>query len=959
MLSNKKSEEIIAHQKSQLVLSYNDLINMQMKVPNCSLMKEGYSNSVKMFYYCICDPECQNPICETCLYECHGEHWKNKDFGEIIKEESEGICSCGDNNHIVTTGENEKNNLFKEECMFMEWEEISKNCQFYKKIGEEDFCLCPFCYECCAPNKRQYTLGSFFKAEVPKCSCTEHTEYIKILEKFNTLFSNETYITNQTSLIKLIKSIFLSENSFKNTFYNMEEIFLGIKKQSSGDDFEIEHYSYNSHLLKALEKIDLMLTRVKKFFYFDFNGVVSTFDLSDIVFNILRYKSGNNYRKIDLFKKYLFNIHHNMIFKRDFEIIPYLSAKDIYNLNPFQRIIFCHYYKYFKKKFAVESLDKVNIIDNFLETIDFLKSEKNKNDIIYELLKIIYSELLTFIKLNQITHEQKIKFINLNDDLVSICIHNKEIDNKTKNIQFCILYKILKCLLYMSYHYNDSLVFSFLNNEIPLQKVNFFHCANEMSKMINKNITQILYYCGLMDVNSNNGIVDDLKNTIRTKLTTRISIFADKNRMEYYNDQIMLLASSISSLTLDFPDSYQESLKRLTLFNKEFYFNYINGQFDIDEERIFTSLLTKAEKLENLYQNYFNFNLKEDELLVEVLKIINEVFQLLEMKDYSPPGYRKGSKKNLRLKDAIRLRRKYKKIEEERIILKKKQIILCKTSYFFSLLKSLNILNNHLEQNNKKENSNDVDENLEKVEININKNKLNNRMNICDLFIEQLIKQLFLFCDKNLENCIFILSKSIINNFKEIPLIYAEKTLQFFYYILKIIRYQNISLGDISCLMSVLKNINSRIDKNSQSKYIQLYDILFNIISKLSKINYQNNELVLMKLRKFTKDIYASSSILKNIKYYLIGLYDRNISLKEVIQKGEKLNGCPIESLVETFREFLKITNNIFNKSAAITESAYLSEILTKLEVQKILVDLTLSLSFRIELIRFFFGNLY
>ena len=961
MLGNKKSEEMISSQKSQLVLSYNDLINMQMKVPNCSLMKEGYSNSLKLFYYCICDPECQNPICETCLYECHGEHWKNKDFGEIMKEESESLCSCGDNNHIVTTGENEKNNLFKEECMFMEWEEISKNFQYYKKIGEEDNCLCPFCYECCASNKRQYTLESFFNSEIPKCSCTEHTEYIKILEKFNTLFSNELLVNNQTMLIKLIKSIFLSQNSFKNTFYNMEDIFIGIRKQSNADDLDIEHYSYNSHLLKALEKIELMLSRVKKFFYFDFNGVLNTFDLSDIVFSILRFKAGNNNRKIDLFKKYILNIHHNMIFKRDFEVIPSLSAKDIYNLNPFQRIIFSNYYKYFKNRFSFASLDKVNIVDNLLETIEFFKSEKNKNDITYEILKLIYSELLTFIKLNQITHEQKIKFTNINDDLIYICIHNKEIDMKTKNIIFSIFYKIVKCLLYISYHHNDSLILSFLNNEIPLQKVNFFHCANEISKMINKNITQILFYCGLLDINSNNGYVDDLKNTIRTKLTTRISIFAEKNRIEYYNDNIMLLTSSITSLTLDFPDSYQESLKRLTLFNKEFYLNFINEQFENDEGNIFLGLISKAEKLENLYQSYFNFNLKEDELLVEVLKVINEVFQLLEMQEYTPPTYNKGTKKYLRLKDAIRLRRNHKKIEEDKIILKRRQILLGKTTYLFSLLKSLNILNNYLEQFNKKNKENDNEDILENSDINTNKNKISNnnslgknRMNICDVFIEQLIKQLFLFCDRNLENCIFILSKSLIHNFKELPLIYAERALQFFYYILKIIRFHNITLGDVSCLMSVLKNITSRIDKNDQTKYIQLYDILFNIIAKLSKINYQNNELVLMKLRKFTKNIYASNSILRNIKYYLIGLYDRNISLKEVIQKDEKLNGCPIKSLIETYREFLKITNNIFNKSAAITESNYLTDILTKLEVQKILVDLTLNLNFRIELIRFF-----
>ena len=955
MLVNKKSDEIISTQKSQLSLSYNDLINMQMKVPKCSLMEEGYSNSVKVFYYCICDPECQNQICETCLYQCHGEHWKGKDFGEIIKEEIEGICTCGDNNHILTSGENEKNNLFKEECMFMEWEEISKNFQYYKKIGENDIFLCPFCYECCASNKRQYTLESFYKSVIPKCSCTEHTEYIKTLEKFNTLFNNEMLINDAPSLIKLVKTIFLAQNSFNNTFYNMEEIFRGIKKQKSKEELEIEHYAYNTHLLKALEKIELMLTKIKKLYYFDFNGIVNTYDLSDVIFNILIYKSGNNSRKIDLFKKYLLNIHHKMIFKRDFELIPSLSYKDIYNLNPFQRIMFCGYYKYFKNKFTFTTTDKVNIIDNLLETIEFFKSEKNKNDIIFEILKIIYSELLKFIKLNQITNEQKIKFITINDDLISNFIHNKEIDLKTKNILFCILYKMVKCLLYISYHYNDSLILSFLNNEIPLQKVNFFHCANEMSKMINKNVTQILYFCGLIDINygNNNALVEDLKNTIKTKLTTRISIFHDKNKIEYYNDHIMLLASSVTSLTLDFPDSYQESLKRLTLFNKDFYLNIINEQFEIDEKTIFSGLLNKAEKLENLYQNYFNFNFKEDELLVEVLKVINEVFQLLGMSEYTIPTYKKGGKKILRLNEALKMRRNFKKIEEEKILLKKKQILLGKTTYLFSLLKSLTILNKYLEQNNKKE-KNDENDDIENTDINLNKNKLKNRMNICDVYIEQLIKQLFLFCDKNLENCIFILSKSFITNFKDFPLIYSEKILQFFFYILKIIRFHNITLGDISCLISVLKKIISRVDKNTQTKYVPLYDILFNIIAKLSKINYQNNELVLMKLRKFTKNIYASSSILKNIKNFLIGLYDRNMSLKEIIQNEEKLNGCQVKSLVETYRSFLKITNNIFNKSAAITESAYLTDILTKLEVQKILVDLTLSLSFRIELIRFF-----
>ncbi len=72
----------------------------------------------------------------------------------------------------------------------------------------------------------------------------------------------------------------------------------------------------------------------------------------------------------------------------------------------------------------------------------------------------------------------------------------------------------------------------------------------------------------------------------------------------------------------------------------------------------------------------------------------------------------RGPKKNLRLKDAIRLRRNHKKIEEERITLKKRQILLGKTTYLFSLLKSLNILNSYLEKTNKKNKGNENEDNL-------------------------------------------------------------------------------------------------------------------------------------------------------------------------------------------------------------------------------------------------------
>ena len=167
MLSNLNAESMSAY-KAPSAVSFQEIIDMQLKVPNCSLMKEGYSNSEKLFYYCICDPEYQNPICESCLYECHGQHWKGRNLKEIIKEACEGICSCGSNNHIIIMTESEKNNSFKEKCMFIEWEETAKTYRYYKN-NSNNFIVCPFCYECCVENKKNFVVKNFGKNETINC----------------------------------------------------------------------------------------------------------------------------------------------------------------------------------------------------------------------------------------------------------------------------------------------------------------------------------------------------------------------------------------------------------------------------------------------------------------------------------------------------------------------------------------------------------------------------------------------------------------------------------------------------------------------------------------------------------------------------------------------------------------------------------------------------------------------
>ena len=39
------------------------LINQHKNVSQCSLMLEGYHPIKQTFYFCLCDPDCQMPLC--------------------------------------------------------------------------------------------------------------------------------------------------------------------------------------------------------------------------------------------------------------------------------------------------------------------------------------------------------------------------------------------------------------------------------------------------------------------------------------------------------------------------------------------------------------------------------------------------------------------------------------------------------------------------------------------------------------------------------------------------------------------------------------------------------------------------------------------------------------------------------------------------------------------------------
>ena len=919
---NTKSYKNIDH------FNCEKIVELQKSAPECSIMTEGYNPTKRIFYFCLCDPDCQNPICEKCVKICHANHWINKNLNELISEERNSICHCGQMNHVIVEGDNEKDFFYKEECLFMEWSLTSKTYEYYENSNNDK--VCPFCYNRCVKNKNEYQINHFENNDpIPKCKCNQHSDFNKILEKFAKVFQ-VGFEFEKLSINQFIQMVLLSEESLKNSFYNITENISKIRGVINNPEFALETYANNNHLIKALEKIEFMLYTCKNLYYFK-NPKLDCFDF---IYQLIEEKENSNFSNLFPLKRYLFGIYHKISFRSDFEQLPTITERDVYNLNPFQRLMYCDYFKKFT--FADKYLgndNNKNIIDNLLQIIKTCRNLKHKSELTYEILRIVYAELKRFIRFNLLTHEQSVKFFTLNDDLIYSSVSSKDTNQRTENAQIAMLNQMVKCVLYLSYYYNDNLLMKYFNSDISLSDTAFFHCDNEFAKLIYKNVTHILFYCNLISNSSQNMVAGSaVKTTISPK---PLKFLRSLGKSTHYRDQIMFIATNITSLTLNPIDSYQIGMKRLFSKNKSFYLNYLNNIYTAREKEIIERLNHLCMDLEKIYTDFFQYVSNPEMLQNDVIRIINEVFSVFERGDYKIPYIRKGGeKKKFKYKPTMTLltlkSAKTRNIEleaEKREIEERRKILLNKTPITFSIMKSLTIL------------------------IKCTKND-NDFKTIEQNYFDALFKYLFFYVEKDQDNCIMVLSKNIMTCFHEMPILNLEQLLNFLIYVCRFLLRKDTELNNTSYLMKVLKNITERT--SGKSEYIQVLDGLIRCVSKLSKMKFLNEEHITNKLRKYVKYIYYQNTILAEYKDMLADLSSKNETLSNLIEQKELLNGYPIETLTVIYKNFLKVMNILYNENSAIKEATYLSTVFPKIQIQKILVDLNLPFNLRIEILKFF-----
>ena len=970
----EKNRKFSSPEKEKKHLKCEDIISLQVINSKCTLMTEGYKPSKAIFYFCFCDPDCQSPLCENCVKTCHGNHWKNRTFEEIEAEERVAICHCGMKNHSLNEGDLEKDFLFKEDCLFCEWAATAKTYVYYENAEGETYCS--FCMSQCQRKKNEnFIKKRFDKLEQPKCQCNKHDDFNKVLDNFAKLFLRVPFEFEGMSIQHFIKMVMKSESSFKNTFYNMNEIVEKIALDIYNSDFSFELYANNSHFMKALEKIELMASNCGDLYYFS-----NTFiDCSKIIFNFLRkkfdYASANN---VWLLKKYLFNIYHKFIFRSNFEDLPVISEKDIQNLNPFQRLMCCEYFNrsQYKKKYmqvSMGSVDQKNIIDSLLKILEKYKNIKTKNDVYFEILQRIYSELKRFIRFNQLSQEQIRKFLTLNDDLIYNCINSNSNDFKTETSQMVMLNQMVKCVMYLSFYYNDVLFKQYLLNELSLPQCAFFHCDNEIAKMIYKNCTHILLYCRTIHRPQVSTFTS--KNSARQMAT--IKFVRNAGKTIHYHNEIMFTATGITSLTLNYPDAYLVGMRRIMEKDKEIYLDFINGNYENNEiikSRV-EFLYEMCDKMEGLYRDFFDFKSNAEVFQNEIIKIIEDVFSKLQI-NYNFDVVSGSAKvknrdigatltknttgvdktKSLNFLKKMTLRKKNAPTEEQKLNEKRNKILINKTPFIFTLVKALRIL------------------------IKCTKND-NDDKTINQNFIDSLFRLLFYYVSNNMDNCIMMLSSNIMSSFFNMPIMHIEQLLNFIIFIIKQLIKNSITLVNVGHVIKLMKNIIERTC--NKNEYVLIFDDTLRVISKLSKISYLNEEHTINKLRKMIKRIYIDNPILSEFRDTLYDLNTKKNEVNLISQRKEEdditteennkdkllyakstlnnliinksaLKGYQISMLTRLFKNYLKIVNVLFNDNATLNEGPFLNQILTRMQVLRIISDKTLYFPLRIEIVKFF-----
>ena len=1022
---------------SNFLKQLNDPIKTSSKILDyntvkCSIVSNGLTNSYATYYLCECDPERKNPICAECFQICH----KGKGHGQIKQITGEKICQCGIKSHQPFYENDNKDLIYKKVCLFGEWISEGYCDKIYKDSKNHDLKICILCKNLCFKNSKNFIkTNPANEGMLPhnfKCLCNHnnHNDIRIMFRKFKSISKknnfNIKYDFDEYTFNHIINFILRGKNSFENIFHSFQIIINNtIKKIDSDNKYRLEDFKtindlhltsqiLNNFAIKAknvylisnfyesfnpnntLNFSDRKKNGRKKLSLFSIefdtsvyepsqniyiNGRTLTYFRKDIqkilttniYFKIMSQKFDFKSHNIWQLKYYLTNIFWTFKIETDFIKYPNLKYKDLFLLNPYQRIYYINSIK--KENYInIEYLNpKYNFLDNILVILSKIQKTQEKYSEIYLIYNRLYKICQLFAKFSLFSFKQVEKFCMINDDILLFfytCIQEDKKSSENQHLKYKVLSPMMKCIVYLAYYFNDQVLLSSIKNE---KNINFLHMKNEIIKLLINNVESCLSLIQDLtpeyDIETykkeekiqNEKIKKNKKknynhfhnNNNNNNNNNKSFIYYDNNNMKKCLRNIVKSAHSVLNLLLNLPDMYMLGLHRLIHKYSILQYNYAIQNYELKENNILKNFKKIYNNIENLFFNFYD-DYNSDEFINELNNKLDQIILQLKINDISG-----NENENDRIKNKHNLGSLA--TETGRFIDSKTRTSL-----------DHNIINNHSNNfaSNLKKNPDLIEYQLIFRRIKpreFNYNNINNKFTEKDK-IKILVNNTYLI--NSIFKSIQILYYNFVSKYpKDIFKLNEElfaKILKISYYLIDenidnsylFLTYDFTSsiellneeqlFNMLDVIQNCLENIyiySMEISTNSQlfhllkvaviksSSSIFLIDKILKIMDIITKINFNDEPNTLRKFRKLFINFYDK-------------ITEAKLDLKMLVKYKDNVPNYKI------FKKTLRIINFLFAGNAVLEERRFIEELLSHNDFTKIFRNnILLDISIRTELL--------
>ena len=676
--------------------------------------------------------------------------------------------------------------------------------------------------------------------------------------------------------------------------------------------------------------IDFIRVQLRPLCYF--NNVIQDILSEKLYFRIMERKFDYKSRNIWQLKYFLTNIFHRFYVLKDFAPYPNLKVHDIMLLSPLQRKLMISSIGNEHKMFKYVNNLNQNFLNCILKCIEATMNSPEKPNCFYLILAKLYKIVLLFAKFALFNHEQLTKLCYLNERL--LCSFDEEKANReTEFLKLKVISPMIKCLVLLSFYFNDQLIAAALRGEKVIEQMHFYHGKTE----INKNVS----VCGILILVILNRFTDDIvaeqylidKKKVKKKDENIMNNRFHENLppKQYYikcYKHICRNAQTILNMSLFSDEEYNSGISRLIDNDQHIIYNYLIGNLTANEKEFLQRIRHYTEKLEDNYLAYFNtinspqneekFTQKYEDIITEFSRNFVPIYYLEDKKDEddeensmlkkddneSENGDKKDDNGNKNLKKDFR----------ETVNNNNKYLVL-KSFFLQSIVKYIHVM--YLSSYSKK---NPPEKFMIKPQV-----------------FKDIMEIFYNFIYNCAEASFFILQSDFTRNFE---LLNDEQLLQ-------AVSLINTALQNIAkCKRDLVSEKNLlhflKVAVLKSSKIEVLKEILKALRTLAVSVNIFCSTFAHRKILKICKIIFNHHKIIKN---YIILMTSAK---KEDRIRGEKKE---TENII---KKFMTILNTLINHKALEEEKEFLDNILTREQLKTILYSKTVNISLRTQLLDFY-----